>query len=168
MMKICILREAMDASCHCQEDNFKGEGFTYLEYGEFVHITDKKKLILIHAFCKHSTENEHKGCGYVNYPHKVFSYCRLAPQVKITGVLYLNDEAKKRVSLQKINEPYYIVLDSKDNEKLIYSSIAKKCNVDSIDISSLTTVNILINATCQLCGLKDCAIYDIETMLNSI
>ena len=155
MRRICIYQEAVDASSHYIEQDFKGEGFVPGSFGKFIPIVGNDKLILIHAFCSSAIKSKHSDCCYkYDYDSDYGKiYCCLAPQVKITGVLYLNNEAQKSMFLQSINEPYCIY--NKDNEKMLYSCIAKKCDKDSVTIFNK---DVFVGATCPACHQKDCLI----------
>lgn len=156
MRRICVFRDTINYElyCHCIDEIFNGEAFD-CSPDKFMHVSDTKKLILIHVHCHKSLESVHNGCDLFTKLGKDLGHykCRLSPQVRIKKILVLDDNAKKRKHLQLLNESYVIVGYDYENEDKLYASIANPCNIDFININF--TGKLFILSTCPECGDSD-------------
>ena len=158
MRQVCILMvmETNQTYYHCQGDICNGRGWLTYSYRKFFHSIIDSRLIFIHAFCSSANESKHDNCRSLGRIDAV-NYCRLVPQAKITGILHLNNEAEKRKHLQLINEPYYRFCGWEHYNNLsLYSCIAEKCDIDSIDI---TPKKVFMCITCPICKTLDYTTY---------
>ena len=166
MRKICVTRNKNSnySTFHCV-DGALGYGST-CDFKKFFNIECGNEFMLIHAFCLKSIEiKKQEGCKYLSnmYHCEKYKYY-LAPQAKINKTLILDNEAEKRKYLQCINEPYYKNVSDYNDEKILYASIAKQCNLDSIDFVNQS--RILLCAICPACGETFCDIYVLKSRVS--
>ena len=164
MRKICIMYQGTDISYHCQDKNinYRGHADTDEPLEKFIYLSDdSNNLIIVHAFCPKSVKSKkHEQCSFQNYINKYnYKYdCCLAPQAKITGILSLNRAATKKKYLRLINEPYYVCGYSFYNDKMLYASMANKCDMDIVN--DRNSRDAIICAICPACDEQYCLVND--------
>lgn len=143
---ICVAYATDKSLIHCQE----GSDYVNWHFKEFAFIRHTNKLIIFHAFCRSSIESKHESCYFLE--HTYFNtYCRLAPQAKITSVLVLDGTVYKRMLLHLLNEPYNLFIITIGHYKNL-KYLAQKCSIDSV--SQHEIYKTYIWAICPECNME--------------